>query len=606
MKALLQIINDPRHQERALLAFAGFLQGIATWIVIRIEPREPWEQAFWFGALTWILASGLIFQFASSGDRHTRLARIALVVTVPFALLSYTVVGQLPPKGASYTGDEFRVITWCIAAALAIYILLPYLQIYHRSRRWGFPYPELYRNSWNNLFLAGLGGFYTGLYWGLVWICAGLFKAIGIEAIQTLVAKPSFVAVTTGLMSGLGVALAKEHAQTITTLRTVAATLFRSLTPLLVGIVLSFLLTLPFTGLGPLWGTKWASAILLALLLLIVLFMNAVFQDGDGPKPYGHLLQRGVETCLLSMPILVGLTLYSMGQRIAQHGLTPDRYYAVVFAIVLGGYGLGYAWSVLRPEGLWLGGIRRFNIALSFVVLGLALLLHTPLMDPLKRSAEDQERQLINGTVEVARFDFGTMRFTLGHYGQAALDRMSQLTTHPAHQQITTQLAKLAKARHQWEWDHATPVLTTEEVLSTLTVFPVSHAVPPDLLSTMSGQGHEHLLKGCSHEHLCDLVAGQWDSDPDMEYVFINGCGHTARHCNNYSVVLYNRQGDTWKQTASIPLRDKPDDPSGPSRVATLRAAQEGRLEFSAVQYHCLTVQDAKTKCDSWGDTETD
>lgn len=596
-----QILDDQGGRERTLLASVGFLQGAAVWVVIRIEPHEPWNQALWFGVLAWVLVGGLLFQFASSGDQRNRLAWIVMVLALPLALITYHVIGQLPPKHASYAGDEFRLVTWCAASILTVYILLPYLQIYHRSGRWYFPYPELYRNSWNNFFLASLGWFYTGVYWILVWTCASLFKAIGINAVETLITKPSFVAITTGFMSGLGVALAKEHTQTITTLRTIAATLFHSLTPLLVGIVLSFLVVLVFVGLGPLWGTKWASAILLALLLLILLFVNAVFQDGEGPKPYGHLLKRGVEATLLSMPILVSLTLYSMGQRIAQHGFTPERYYAVVFAIVLGGYSLGYAWSVLRTDSLWLGGIRRYNVALSFVVLGLALLLHTPLIDPLKRSAEDQERRFLNGTVDVAHFDFGTMRFELGHYGQTVLDRMSQLTTHPGHPQIVDQLAKLKTVKRPWEWNRAVPSLTADEILSKLAVFPADHVFPPDLLTAVSSGENRHLFDGCSTDHPCDLVAGQWDSDHETEYVFINGCGHPTGPCNNSTVVLYDRRGEKWKQAASIFLTENQEGSSKSSRRETLIAAREGHLKFGGLQYHCLAAGDGNQVCDYWG-----
>lgn len=548
-----------------------------------------------------MLSSGLLFQFASSGEQHHRLAGASLILAVPFTIITYHVVGQLPPKGSSYSGDGFRIGTWCAAGTLALYILLPYLQIYHRNREWTFPYTELYRHSWNNFFLAALGWFYTGVYWMLVWICAGLFKAIGISVVESLITKPSFVAITTGTMGGLGVALAKEHTQIITTLRTIAATLLRSLTPLLVSIVLSFLATLPFTGLDPLWDTKWASAILLALLLLILLFVNAVFQDGEGARPYGNLVRRGVEATLLSMPILVGLTLYSMGLRISQHGFTPERYYAIVFAIVLGGYSLGYAWSVVRAESRWLGSIRRFNIALSFVVLGLAFLLHTPAMDPLKRSAEDQERRFLSGAVDVAHFDFGTMRFELGHHGQAMLDRLSQLTAHPAHQQIADQLARLKTARNKWEWGKTASFPTTEEVLSRLAVFPIGHVIPPELLTAIGSGDNRHLLGSCSREHVCDLVAGQWDADPDTEYVFISGCGHTSGHCNNHTVALYDRSGEKWKQIASIPMAEYPPGSSESSGPETLRAAREGLLRFSGVQYHCLIVRDAKQECDYWG-----
>lgn len=430
-------------------------------------------------------------------------------------------------------------------------------------------------------------------------MCAGLFKALGISAIETLIMKPSFVAITTGFIGGLGVALAKEHSQIITTLRAIATTLFRSLTPMLVIIVLSFLAALPFTGLAPLWNTKWASAVLLALLLLILLFVNAVFQDGEGARPYGPLLRRGVEATLISMPILVGLTIYSMSLRIAQHGFTPERYYAIVFAIVLGGYGLGYAWSVVRAGQLWLGGIRAHNIALSFVVIGLAFTLHIPLMDPLKRSADDQEQRFLTGKVDVARFDFGTMRFELGHYGRAVLDRLSLLTSHPQHQQIAEQLARLEKAKFKWEWTNPVAFVTPDEVLARLNVIPTNHTIPKDLLSIFQGGSTRYLFDGCTTDHRCDIVAGQWDEDPDLEYVLLNGCGHTETQCLGFTIALYDRvSSNVWKQVASIPVTSGTDQLS---RAEVLLAAQEGRFVFSGAQYHCLTVGKSPKTCDSWG-----
>jgi uncharacterized protein DUF4153 len=598
MQDIKNLLSTPANRERLFLAVVGLLQGIATWIVVRIDPHEPLEKALYFGVLAWVLSSGLLFQFASAGTEHRRLFGIAIGLGVPFALLTYHVVGQLTANGSPYEGDGARLATWCVAATLALYILLPYLQIYQRSGQLVFPYPELYRHSWNNFFLAGLGWFYTGIYWALVSMCAGLFKALGIDAIQQLISKPSFIAITTGLMGGVGVALAKEHAQIITTLRSIATTLFRSLTPLLVVIVLSFLVTLPFTGLAPLWDTKWASSILLALLLLILLFVNAVFQDGEGNCPYGTLLRRGVEAMLVAMPILAGLTIYSMSLRIAQYGFTPERYYAIVFAIVLGGYGVGYAWSAARASSLWLGGIRPFNVALSFVVLGLAFALHSPLMDPLKRSAEDQEHRLLTGRVDVAHFDFSTMRFELGHYGQAVLDRLAQLTTHPQYQQITDQLAKLKKVQHKWEWTNRVAAMTPEEALSRLNVAPPKHQVPGDLLSTMQEVSNRHQIDACTATRRCDLVAGQWDNDPELEYVFISGCGQAIKDCHGYTVTLYDQlTTTTWKEVSTI-LVD--GESPNQSRAETLLAAQEGRLVFSGIQYHCVII-DKKKSCDFWG-----
>jgi len=597
MQDIKNLLSTAANRERLFLAMVGLLQGFAAWIVVRIDPHEPLEKALYVGLLAWILSSGLLFQFASTGTNHRRLSRITIGLGIPFALLTYHVASQLPPNGSADEGDGSRVATWCAAATLALYILLPYLQIYHRSGKLVFSYPELYRHSWNNFFLAGLGWFYTGVYWALVLMCAGLFKALGIDAIQQLISKPSFITITTGLMAGVGVALAKEHAQIITTLRSIATTLFRSLTPLLVVMVISFLVTLPFTGLAPLWDTKWASSILLALLLLILLFVNAVFQDGEGNCPYGTLLQRGVEAMLAAMPILVGLTIYSMNLRIAQYGFTPERYYAIVFAIVLGGYGVGYAWSVASASSVWLGGIRPFNVAFSFVVLGLAFALHSPLMDPLKRSAEDQEQRLLTGKIDVAHFDFSTMKFELGHYGRAVLDRLGQLTAHPQYQQIADQLTKLKKVRHKWEWVNPVVAMTPEDALSRMNVAPPKHQVPEDLLSTIQTAPNRGRIDACTATHRCDLVAGQWDDDPELEYVFISACGSKTKDCHGYTVALYNQPTPTtWKEIASIWING---ESSNPSRTESLLAAQEGRLAFSGIQYHCLTMG-KNNACDYW------
>jgi hypothetical protein len=65
----------------------------------------------------------------------------------------------------------------------------------------------------------------------LVWLFAALFQALGIHVIQRVISKPSFIFITTWIMAGVGVALAKEHAQIISTLRAISSTLCRSLTP---------------------------------------------------------------------------------------------------------------------------------------------------------------------------------------------------------------------------------------------------------------------------------------------------------------------------------------------------------------------------------------
>ncbi len=138
---------------------------------------------------------------------------------------------------------------------------------------------------------------------------------------------------------------------------------------------------------------------------------NAVYQDGDTAVTDGPWYRRGITAVIVAMPVFTGLSLYSLTLRIDQYGFTPDRLYALIFAGVLGLYGLGYGLAVLRHAGKWLSLLQPVNIALSLVVIVLALMFHTPVLDPLRLSADSQYWRLASGETGAATFDYGTLRF---------------------------------------------------------------------------------------------------------------------------------------------------------------------------------------------------
>jgi len=150
MQEFKNILASPTNVERLILAGIGLLQGVTAWLVVRIEPQEPIEKSFLFGLLAWVLSSGLLYQFASSGRERMRLTTVVTSLGLPFSVFTFYVVLQLSPKGSTYEGDDFRLITWSIAATLALYIILPYLQIFQRKGRPIFPYPDLYRHSFSS------------------------------------------------------------------------------------------------------------------------------------------------------------------------------------------------------------------------------------------------------------------------------------------------------------------------------------------------------------------------------------------------------------------------------------------------------------------------
>jgi hypothetical protein len=314
---------------RRLLAAVGLAQGTAYWLLVRDWPSSAAASTWSMVGVTVVTTWASIALFAG-GPRHlARLHVAVLALAPPFALVTYWVCRQLPDSGMP-TGDAFRVWTWTIAYWIALYVLLPFVQIFAESGRLRFPYAALFRHSWNNFFIAIVAATFTAVFWGLIALWAGLFTLVGIHFFADLFYSRPFLCLADGTVFGVGVAIGRETEHITNTLRRITLAQFRALMPILVMATLLFLCALPLTGVQPLWNTRHASAMLLTLIGAVILFLNAVVQDGEGEPPYPAWLRRGVDGMVLGSTILCGLLFWAIGLRIGQHGLTPGRFYVVV------------------------------------------------------------------------------------------------------------------------------------------------------------------------------------------------------------------------------------------------------------------------------------
>lgn len=496
---------------RAVLALTGLVMGVALWLITRYghdtTPLPPLP-----GGLAFFVAVfGGALLFAADLGPWRRLVFAAAPGAALIAVCAAWVWAQLPP-GTEYTGDNQRQPTMILAAVVSWFILLPFLQTALETGRARFPYSALYRHSWNNAFIAAIAWAFTGVVWLLLQLWGSLFKLIGIELFARTFARPSFAWMCTGLALGLGVALARENAKVLLTLRNVTRALARVLLPLLALIALGFLATLPFTGLHALWATRSATAILLSVVLLMLLLVNAVFQDGEDVAPYPTWPRRIIGVAVVALPLFAGLSAYALTLRIGQYGLMPERVYGVIIAAVLAVYALSYAVAVLRSRGPWPGDLRAINVTLSLVVAGLALLLHTPLLDPLGISARNQAARLLAGHVDAAKFDYEALN-RLGGAGRAALDRL-QHAAHPQHALIASRIAALpdplAEAR-----ERARPL-----AIGDFTVLPRGHALPAGLLSYLQSS-RPYPTEICKRKPGCLALAVDLGGNPAPEYVLV-------------------------------------------------------------------------------------
>lgn len=532
--------------EMAAFLATGLIQGLVFWILYSFfnDDMSAPVKASLISAAFLVASWGIVIHFAHNGKNSIKLHVISALTGLVVSIPAFWVWLMQPPRTAgkisSYSGDDFRIFTLPWLFLIVLYVLLPYIQTYQENGRLRFPYTDLFKHSWNNFFIAALALLFTGIYWGLIMLWAGLFSIIGVSFFWDVFISAPFSIITLPTMAGLGVYVARQNDKVILTIRDIALSIFKALTPLLALIALLFLLALPFTGLKPLWDTKSASSLLISLLATMVLFINAVFQDGSRKPSYHGWMRRVVETSLFTMPVFSGIALYSIWLRIGQYGLMPERVYALIFALVLALYSIGYSASVIKKSEVWLGIIQPVNVAVSLLIVILAVLLHTPLLDPLSISASNQYKRLVQGLADAESFDFAALRFKLGQYGHEKLQEIAAQSGLPKPDVVKARTQRAFEAAFYVAPKKAQEIELKEEHIKVLTPGKLPDGLIRGIAEWQGGWAEE-----CAKKKKCALFSINLDDDEEDEYVL-------SPYGESYSLYLFDRVESGWKMAGYL------------------------------------------------------
>ena len=420
-----EVAADPRAVRRATLIrlATGLVQGLLLYGLWQADKSKVWPatQRELFAAFLMI---ALFVPFVGlAGISALRLRTLAVwkgvAALVAAGLGAYGVwSGDPAAQGVNGLGPQ----TFLAIAAL-VFIGHHLVQPADMERRRIARYPTYFDVTWKHGVQGALSLGFTGAFWLLLFLAAALFKLIGVDAIEKLIRHEWFIFPATAVMFAAAVQLTDVRANLVRGVRTVALTLLSWLLPLMALIAAAFLLTLPFTGLEPLWKTKSATAILLVADAFLILLTNAAYQDGT-EKTAVVLKWAARLAGVLLVPITV-LAAYGLSLRIGQYGLSPDRIVAAACVLVAAGYAVGYVIAAVRP-GDWMRTLETTNIAMAFVVIVVLLALFTPVADPRRLSVDDQVARLEKGKVKAADFDFRFLRFDAGRYGQKAFEALKK------------------------------------------------------------------------------------------------------------------------------------------------------------------------------------
>ena len=385
-------------------------------------------------------------------------------------------------------------------------------------------YPRHFDESWKLGIQFVLGGVFVAAFWGLLWLCAELFRLIKIEFFYDLLGHSWFSIPVTALALTFALHITDVHASIVRGTRTLVLTLLSWLLPLITVMTVLFIGALLFTGLEPLWDTRHATAILLSVAAASIFLINAAYQDGAPEyRPLPVLRYASIAAAILLMPLVV-LAAYGLWLRLQQYGWTGQRVTAAACIAVGACYAVGYVTAVVR-SGMTLRHFETTNVVAAFVILGVLFALFTPLADPVRISVADQVRRLESGRTPVDDFDYGFLRFRSGRYGLAALEQLKRKTDGPEAARISLKANEALDGRtapSQVRRDvRATPA---SRIANITVVAPKGHPLPESFVQQDWGLGRLPWgAPGCLVAATrCDAILADLDGDDVPEIILFS------------------------------------------------------------------------------------
>ena len=399
-----------------LLGLAGLLTHFAS------GGDGPDTREGWRAALTALLFFGPIaFAFTLERERRKGPLVFAQVVGIVMAGLAWRAVAG----AESFASPEYGFVAGLVATAIA----LPLFQSGFHHTRFATPYPFIHGHAWKDAIGAAGSLAFTGASWLLLLMLSELFHLLKIDFLRDLMSEGWFGWTWSGAAFGAALGVLRNESRILGTLQRVVMVVMSILgVPLAVGLTV-FLVAMIVSGPDVLWeATRSATPVLLLCAAGAWLLSNAIVRDADAEASDNRMLRAaGLMLTLAVLPLTVFAAI-SLGTRISQHGLSPERLWGLVAIAVACAYGLAWLVAVVRGwrGGAWRENVRRANLHLAVAMSVVALLLALPILDFGAISTRNQLARLDRGAVSAEDFDYSALRWDFGDAGRRALARLEK------------------------------------------------------------------------------------------------------------------------------------------------------------------------------------
>lgn len=419
---------------------------------------------------------------------------------------------------------------WVSVAAI-LFIIHSLIVSAEADRRLIAAYSTHFDVSWKQGVQFLLVVVFVSVLWVLLFLGAELFRLIGIDFVEELIRRKIFWLPVTTLAFSYAIHVTDVRANIVRGTRTLGLILLSWLLPVMVVFALGFLVALVFTGLEPLWATRRATSILLIAAAMLIFLVNAAYQDGRSEnRPAAALRYASVVAAIVLLP-LIALATYALMLRVRQYGWTPERISATACIVLAACYGVGYVVAAAR-SGLALRELEITNLVTSLAIVGVLLVLRTPIADPDRISVADQVRRLETGRVSPEQFDFTFLRFGAGRFGMEALQRLTATDTGPDAAAIKERAADALLAASPLDVKQTAPRLTPEQRAGNIAVVQPNGAALPErfLQQDWKTFRRQWLLPRClvAAAEKCEAVLVDLDGDGQPEILLFNLSGAAA------------------------------------------------------------------------------
>jgi len=357
--------------------------------------------------------------------------------------------------------------------------------------------------------------FFVAALWAVLWMGASLFELVKLTFFKELLQKDWFYVPVICFAWSCAMHVTDVRPSIVRGIRTLLLVLSSWILPVAALIVCGFLCSLPFTGLEALWGTRHATSLLLAADAVLIMLINAAFQNGEAQVALP--IRVSARTAALVLLPLTAIAVYALGLRVHDYGWTTDRVSAAACLVVAGCYAAGYQWAGHRYD-TWLGPVAKVNVATAFVVLAVLFALFTPIADPARLSVDNQMARLAAGRITADKLDYTFLRFEGQRYGQAALRQLAAQGN---------QLAATALKRTN-RWEPRLRASSASLIAANVTVLPAGARLPESFVNQKWADTPAALLSCMDHEdRKCTAVLMDMDGDGKPEILLFDGSsGH--------------------------------------------------------------------------------